>query len=44
MRSFDRSTGFDEEQCYRGTLGQFPGPELMRLLMAGTGKLGKFGG
>jgi 2,3-bisphosphoglycerate-independent phosphoglycerate mutase len=44
MRSFDRSSAFDEEQCYRGTLGQMLGPELMRLLLAATGKLGKFGG
>jgi len=44
MRSFDRTVAFDEEQCAHGTLGTMRGPELMRLLLAATGKLGKFGG
>jgi 2,3-bisphosphoglycerate-independent phosphoglycerate mutase len=39
----DRHNRFGEQNCAAGSLGTFPGPDLMPLLMAHAGRLEKFG-
>ena len=39
----DEVTHFDERNCLRGGLGQFPAKHLMLLAMDHAGRLGKYG-